>query len=70
MNNLKKLTKKNMQTQQQTKIIIPAKILELHQSLPKSWLKAAGILRGKKAAMEKHLKKIRLEWAKRVAKLA
>ncbi|MCK4554429.1 hypothetical protein KAU19_05745 [Candidatus Parcubacteria bacterium] len=52
-----------MQTQQQTKIITFTKILEQKQSLPKSWLKAAGILRGKRKAMEKHLQKIRLEWA-------
>ena len=53
-----------MQTQQQTKIMTPIKILELRQTLPASWLKAAGILHGKKLAIEKHLKKIRLEWAK------
>ena len=52
-----------METQQQTKIIVAAKILEIKQSLPQSWIKAAGILRGKKNAINKHIENIRLEWS-------
>ena len=55
-----------MQSIQQTKTITRIKLTELNYSppLPKSWTKAAGILSGKRAALERHLKKIRLEWSK------
>ena len=45
---------------------IKIKLTELNYSppLPKSWTKAAGILSGKRAALERHIKKIRLEWNK------
>jgi hypothetical protein len=32
------------------------------RTLPKSWIKAAGLLKHKKKDLEKHLKKIRSEW--------
>lgn len=36
--------------------------------LPESWIKAAGLLRGKRKAMDRHLKKVRSEWDSRVPK--
>ncbi len=37
------------------------------QPLPKSWKKAAGLLRHKKKELEHHLKRIRLEWERRTS---
>lgn len=35
---------------------------KLRRQLPVSWIKAAGLLRNKKKALERHSKKIRNEW--------
>lgn len=47
---------------QQTKIITLKELSKLPVSLPKSWTKAAGLLRSKHKVLETHLKKLRQEW--------
>lgn len=46
----------------QATIIKIEELPRLRQRLPKSWIKAAGLLRHKKKALEAHLKKVRTEW--------
>ena len=36
--------------------------------LPASWIKAAGLLHGRRKAMDRHLKKVRSEWDGHVSK--
>jgi len=56
---------------QQAKIISPEKLPKLQQPLPKSWLEAAGILKGrKKIDPLRYQKQIRKEWDKRLEKLS
>lgn len=51
---------------QRAKIITIKQLPELRHSLPESWLKAKGLLKGKKAKSAKlHIKKIRREWESR-----
>lgn len=40
----------------------PVSTLTVKRSLPKSFVKAAGMLRHHKKALEQHLKKVRNEW--------
>ncbi len=43
--------------------ILTVKELEQRRiELPQSWKKAAGLLRHKRKALEKHVKAVRLEW--------
>jgi hypothetical protein len=35
------------------------------QAIPKSWGKAAGLLKGKKKALSTHAKQVRKEWSER-----
>ena len=44
------------------KILTPRELVNLRRPLPKSWVRAAGMLRHKRNALEKHLRKVRLEW--------
>ncbi|MBI2459840.1 MAG: hypothetical protein HYV53_04860 [Parcubacteria group bacterium] len=44
-----------------TKIIALEELSKLQTPLPKSWTKAAGLLRRKRQALENHLKKLRRE---------
>ena len=53
---------------QDTKLLTSEKLEQLRYPLPKSWLRAAGILRHKKGAMERHLLQIRREWNRNAAK--
>jgi len=46
----------------QAKIITPQELTRLRHPLPQSWVKAAGLLRHKRKALEQHLKKVRSEW--------
>jgi len=48
----------------QAKIITPEKLEQLRYPLPRTWLRAAGISRNKKRAIERHLSHIRKEWDK------
>ncbi|HLA26168.1 MAG TPA: hypothetical protein VJ028_03345 [Patescibacteria group bacterium] len=51
---------------QRAKIITIKQLPELRYSPPKSWLKAEGLLKGKKARSAKlHIKKVRREWENR-----
>lgn len=54
----------------QTKVITLrnlGQIPKTRHSLPKSWIQAAGILKGaKKGELARHLKKIRREWDRRI----
>lgn len=53
---------------QQTKTITPEKLYILKYPVPKSWLRAAGILKHKKKQLEHHISRTRLEWDRRVKK--
>jgi len=46
----------------QTKIINIQDLPKLCYPIPQSWTKAAGLLRHKRKALERHLKQVRLEW--------
>jgi hypothetical protein len=51
-----------MAKNKQATIIDVKEILKPRKNLPKSWIKAAGLLKHKKKDLEKHLKKVRSEW--------
>jgi hypothetical protein len=51
-----------MAKNKQATIIDVKEILKSRKTLPKSWIKAAGLLKHKKKDLEKHLKKVRSEW--------
>lgn len=59
-------------TNQQVKIISPEKLSRFRYSLPlpRSWLEAAGILKGKKIRPLSYQKRIRKEWEERLKKLS
>lgn len=50
------------------KVITPEKMYELKYPVPKSWLKAAGILKHKKRQLERHIERVRLEWDRGIKK--
>ena len=52
----------NMNDNQGAKIITRKELAELRYELPKSWRKAAGLLRDRREALEEHLKRVRSEW--------
>lgn len=43
-------------------ILTPEEALKLRYPLPKSLIRAAGLMRHKRKALEKHLEQIRKEW--------
>ena len=47
---------------QEATILTPEEVKHMHYPLPESWKKAAGLLRGKRKALELHLKTVRKEW--------
>jgi len=47
---------------EQAKVVTPEEVEKLRYPLPESWKKAAGLLRHKRKALERHLKTIRSEW--------
>jgi len=49
----------------QVKTVTPEKIQNLRYPVPKSWLRAAGILRGKRKALERHILKVSKEWGRK-----
>lgn len=51
-----------MQQIRQAKVITAKELPYLRYPLPKSWKKAAGLLRHKNKALEEHLRKVRDEW--------
>ena len=53
---------------QQAQTITPKKIYGIKYSIPKSWVRAAGILKHKKKQLEKHISNTRLEWDRRAKK--
>jgi hypothetical protein len=57
--------KGDMTNHQGAKIITRKELAELRYELPKSWRKAAGLLRGKRKALEAHVKQVRREWDRR-----
>lgn len=58
-----------MRYTQQAKIIKPHQLTALRYPLPKSWKKAAGILKGREVDALKYQKEIRSAWRKRLEKL-
>jgi hypothetical protein len=42
--------------------ILTVEQLKQAEPLPESWTKAAGLLRHKRKALDRHLKRIRFEW--------
>ena len=50
-----------------TKLLTPKIVTKLRYTLPKSWTKAAGLMRHKRKAMERHLKTVRAEWDRRAS---
>lgn len=51
-------------TQQKAKIITPEELKSIRYPLPESLNRAAGLLRHKKKALERHLQKVRKEWSR------
>ncbi|HLD60774.1 MAG TPA: hypothetical protein VJA27_01425 [Patescibacteria group bacterium] len=45
-----------------SRIVKSAKLTRLNAALPQSWGKAAGLMRGKRKALQQHISKIRREW--------
>jgi hypothetical protein len=58
-----------MARNKQATIINVKEILKSRKTLPKSWIKAAGLLKHKKVNPLKYQKQIRAEWEKRFKKL-
>jgi len=54
-----------MANNQQAKILSPEKLATLRQSLPRSWLEVAGILKKKGVHPLRYQRRIRKEWEKR-----
>jgi len=52
----------NTSTKKQAVILTYGEAGTLRKLLPKSFVKAAGMLRHHKKALEQHLKKVRSEW--------
>lgn len=50
----------------QTQVITLEQLEKIRYPLPESWLKAVGILRHKQKLLKRHLRKIRLEWDRRL----
>ena len=50
---------------QQATILSPEEVKHLRYPLPESWKKAAGLLRKKRKALERHLQTVRKEWGRR-----
>jgi len=46
----------------QATILTAKEIQKLQKPLPESMIKAAGLMRHKKQALERHLRRVRLEW--------
>ena len=60
-----------MANTQQTKIITPSELEKLRRPLPRSWIDAAGILKGRKRiAPLRYQRQIRKEWDRRLKELA
>ena len=51
-------------TRQKTSILTPEETAKLRYPIPKSLDRAAGLLRNKKKALERHLQKVRREWSR------
>ena len=47
------------------RILTPEAMRELRYDLPKSWIRAAGLLQHKRRALERHLRTVRREWERR-----
>jgi len=58
-----------MTNNQQAKILSPEKLATLRQSLPRSWLEVAGILKKRGVHPLRYQRRIRKEWEKRWKKL-
>lgn len=59
----------NMTNHKGAKILTVEEVDKLQYPLPKSWIRAAGLLKHKKIDPVKYQKKIRLEWETRLKKL-
>jgi hypothetical protein len=51
-----------MKNNNQATILTPEEVREYKTPLPASWKKAAGLLRHKRKALERHLETVRNEW--------
>ena len=51
-----------MKNSNQATILTPKEAMEYKTPLPASWKKAAGLLRKKRKALERHLETVRKEW--------
>jgi hypothetical protein len=57
-----------MANHQQATILTPKEVEKLRYPLPESMKKAAGLLRRKRRALERHLKQVRKEWERPLSK--
>lgn len=58
-----------MEQVRQAKVITAKELPKLRYTLPESWKKAAGILKGKNIDPLEYQKKVRQEWEKRLKEL-